>query len=185
MKSLTRTLFCLFAFTPFLAMAQEVKNEEIQVFPAVIKTAEWADFKYMDVLNKAKSGDQKSVRSFLEFSSTVDGTEALQHATTCLELLPSVADDVAGATISSMKPKLKSILLERFTLAQGRTKKEALKKPLQEWAPLTWKALNGERVICSSCMHEGGLSTSKPGQMKKPNSAESTPMTIDSDTGKQ
>jgi hypothetical protein len=96
-----------------------------------------------------------------------------------------VADDVAGSIISSMKPKLKSILLERFTLAQGRTKKEALQKPLKDWAPLTWKALNGERVICGSCMHEGGLSTSKPGQMKKPNSTESTPSATDSDTGKQ
>lgn len=185
MKSLIRTLLCLMMLVPFLTQAQEAKNEEIQVFPSVLKTAEWADFKYMDVLTKAKGGDQKSVRAFLEFSSTVDGTEALQHATTCIELLPSVSDDVTGSIISSMKPKLKNILLERFTLAQGRTKKEALQKPLKEWAPLTWKALNGERVMCNSCMHEGGLTIPKPGQMKKPNSTESIPTAIDTETGKQ
>jgi hypothetical protein len=185
MKSLIRTLLCLLTFSPLLVQAQEPKNEEIQVSPAVLKTAEWANFKYIDVLNKSKSGDHKSIRAFLEFSSTVDGTEALQHATTCIELLPLVPDDVAGSIISSFKPKMKTILLERFTLAQGRTKKEALQKPLKEWAPLTWKALNGERVVCSSCMHEGGLSTSKPGSVKKPNSTEPMPMTNDTEKGKQ
>ncbi|MCC7466351.1 MAG: hypothetical protein IT261_08790 [Saprospiraceae bacterium] len=185
MKSLIRTFLCLLTFAPFLAQAQAPKNEEIQVFPSVLKTAEWANFKYMDVLNKAKSGDKKSILDFLEFSSIVDGTEALQHATTCIEIIPFVPDDAYGAVISTLKPKLKTLLLERFTLAQGRTKKEALQKPLMEWAPLTWKALNGELVRCSSCMQEGGLSTSKPGQAKKPNSAESAPAASGTDTGKQ
>jgi hypothetical protein len=35
-------------------------------------------------------------------------------------------------------------MLERLPLAQGRTKVETLKKPLSEWAPLTWAVLNGQ-----------------------------------------
>jgi hypothetical protein len=115
----------------------------------------------------------------LEFSGTVDGTESLQHATTCLELIPLATDEKMGAVISSLKPKLKTILLDRIQLAQGRTKKENLIKPLQEWAPLTWKALHGERVVCNSCMHKDGQMMKKPDGVMSPaqktQSIDSTP----------
>ncbi|MBN8677486.1 MAG: hypothetical protein J0M29_04630 [Chitinophagales bacterium] len=185
MKSLFRILFCLLICMPVMVKAQAPKTEEIQVFPAVLKTAEWANFKYMDVLEKAKGGDHKAIRSFLEFSGTVDGTEALQHATTCIELLPFLSDEIVGSIIYSMKPKLKSVLLSRFQLAQGRTKKEALLKPMQEWAPLTWKALNGERVVCTSCMHEGGLAPAKPGFGIKPDASGTAAPASQEETGKQ
>jgi hypothetical protein len=187
MKSLFRTLICLCLLSPVMVQAQEVKNEDIQVFPAVVKTAEWANFKYMDVFNKAKSGDPRSIIQFLEFNSVVDGTEGLQHATTCLEMLPLLIDDLVGSGISGMKPKMKSLLLSRLQLAQGRTKKEALLKPIQEWAPFTWKALNGERVTCTSCMHmNGGMTQLKPAGMDvKPGAEKSAPAATDTETGKQ
>ncbi|MBL7807980.1 MAG: hypothetical protein JNN28_09210 [Saprospiraceae bacterium] len=185
MKSLFRTLVCMLFLSPLMVQAQDSKNTDIQVFPGVLKTAEWANFKYMDVLNKAKTGDQLSIRTFLEFSGTVDGTEALQHATTCIELLSVVSDEVYGAIIAAMKPKLRSVLLTRLPLAQGRTKKEALQKPMQEWAPQTWKALNGERVVCNSCRQEGGLAPAKPGFGIKPGAESTAPVESDKETGKQ
>jgi len=153
---------------PCIIHAQKGKKVEVEVFSDVLKTAEWAAFKYMDNIYLAQSGDQKAIKSLLEFSATVDGVETLQHATTCIELIPLVSDEKFGSIVSILKPKLKTVLLERFPLAQARTKKEALRKPFQEWAPLTWKALNGEKVACSSCMSQG--TTTKPGQKPTPSS---------------
>ena len=154
-------------FSPFMLQAQEGQKNDIEISDGVLKTAEWAAFKYMEKLDLAQSGDQKAIKELFEFSGTVDGVEALQHATTCIELIPFATDEKVGSVISSIKPKLKTVLLDRFQLAQGRTKKENLRKPLQEWAPLTWKALNGEMVVCNSCMHEGG-GTSAKAKAEKP-----------------
>lgn len=146
MRSSFLLAFVSILISPSLSNAQSDKKLDIEVSSAVLKTAEWANFKYMENLNLAKSGDKKAIKAFLEFSGTVDGIESLEHATTCIELIPYASDMNIGAVISSLKPKLQKVLLERFVLAQGRTKKEALRKPLQEWAPLCWKALNGEKV---------------------------------------
>ena len=161
---LVATLFAL--LSPMTINAQEVDYNGIMVSEKVIKTAEWSSFKYKETLDLAKKGDMKAIKSFLEFSSVVDGTESLQHATTCLELIPFTTDEKMGVGIYTLKPKLKTALLQRFTLATGRTKKETLQKPLLEWAPLTWKALNGEVVACSSCMNQGGVAPVKPGMQK-------------------
>jgi len=163
---LLTAIFTLFA--PIVLRAQEGAKMDIDISSAVLKTADWAGYKYMENLDLAQSGDQKALRSFFEFSGTVDGTESLQHATTCLELIPFATDEKVGSVISSLKPNLKKILLERLTLAQGRTKKENLRKPLTEWAPNTWKALNGETVTCNSCMMQGGTMMKKPEGVKPP-----------------
>jgi len=153
-------------FFPVALNAQTGKTTEVETYSAVLKTAEWAGFKYMDNIKLALAGDQKAIKALFEFSGTVDGVESLQHATTCIELIPIASDDKVGSVISSLKPKLKTALLERFQLAQARTKKEELRKPLQEWAPQSWKALNGEKVTCNSCMHESGQMSAKPGSQK-------------------
>jgi hypothetical protein len=165
---LLATIFTLFA--PSILQAQAGAKVDIEISSAVLKTAEWADFKYMETLDLAQSGDQKALKSFLEFSSIVDGTEALQHATTCLELIPFVNDEKFGSIITVLKPKLKPVLLNRLVLAQARTKKEELKKPLTEWAPLSWKALNGETIRCSSCNKTDGQMMKKPDSLQGPNS---------------
>lgn len=141
-----------------LLRAQEGVKNDIEISSAVLKTAEWAGFPYLATLDKAHGGDIDAIRKLFEFSGTVDGTEALQHAVTCLELSALLVDDRVGWAISRLKPKLKTVLLERFQMAQGRTKKEALRKPIQQWAPGIWKALNGEEVLCYSCMEGGTLS---------------------------
>ena len=149
---------------------------DVSISSGVLKTAEWANFKYMENLDLAQSGDQKGIKAMLEFTGTVDGIEALEHATTCIELILLATDEKVGSVISSLKPKLKTVLLDRFQMAQGLTEKEDLRKPLLAWAPLTWKALNGERVSCGSCMHEGPLPASKPGTQQT-NSADPIPDT--------
>ena len=177
MKSISSLLFaCLLAFC---VQAQEGKKSDIVVSDALLKTADWAGFKYMENLDKAQAGNQKAIKALLEFSGTVDGKEAIEHATICLDLIPSATDEIMGSTISSVKPKLKSALLERFVLAQSHSKQESLQKPLKESAPLTWKALNGERVICNSCMHQNGLIPAKPG-MSRPDGT-TVPVQTDSD----
>ena len=176
-------LSTIFAFLfPCLANAQEGAKADIEVSSAVLKTAEWAGYKYMENLDKAKAGDAIALTSFFKFSGTVDGTEALQHATTCLELIPFATDEKVGTVIYSLKPNLQAVLLERFQLAQGRTKKEALLKPLQDWAPFTWKGLHGEKVICSVCVGKD-LMTVPPAHKPGETSLETTEPT--NTTGKQ
>lgn|GEM_PF-2441177 len=177
MKSISSLLFC--CLLAVSVQAQEGKKSALVVSDAVLKTAEWGGFKYMENLDKAQAGNQTAIKSLLEFSGTVEGAEALEHATTCLDLIPLATDEIMGSTISSVKPKLKTALLERFVLAQGRTKNVELQKPLAESAPLTWKALNGERVVCNSCMHENGLTPAKPG-MQRPDPS-TVPAATDSD----
>jgi len=178
---LVAAIFAL--FSPVMIHAQQGKKMDIDISSDVLKTAEWAAFKYMEKLDLAQTGDQKAIKEFLEFSAVVDGKEAIQHAVTCIELIPFTTDEKMGAVIYILKPKLREALLERFQLAQGRTKKEEMRKPLQEWAPLTWKGLNGEKVVCSSCMSQG--TTAKPTGKKQV-----TPVTMESTepasaTGKQ
>ncbi len=171
---LVATIFVL--FSPSMLYAQTGRKMDVSISSGVLKTAEWANFKYMENLDLAQSGDQKGIKAMLEFTGTVDGIEALEHATTCIELILLATDEKVGSVISSLKPKLKTVLLDRFQMAQGLTEKEDLRKPLLAWAPLTWKALNGERVSCGSCMHEGPLPASKPGTQQT-NSADPIPDT--------
>ncbi len=180
MRSMLLAVIVSALLSPMMLQAQANAKADIEISAAVLKTAEWAGFKYMEVLDKATIGDQKGLLDFFEFSGTVDGTEAIQHALTCIELIPIATDDKFGPVVYILKPKLRSVLLERFQLAQGRTKKEALKKPLQEWAPLTWKALHGELVTCSSC-HQAGLTKSDRGaaQAAKAGTAQPAKLSIE------
>lgn len=143
-KMILTTLFALGLFIQ-LNTAQEAKQaSDVTVFPSVLSTAQWAGFKYTEQLQLAKTGDLKAVSSLLDFSGTVDGVDALNHAVTCLELLPFSTDLVFAAAVNKAKPKLKKVLLDRLVLAQGRTTNLELRKPLAEWAPLTWDVLNGK-----------------------------------------
>ncbi len=180
MRSAFLLVFVSILLFPSLSHAQAAKKMDIEVSDAVLKTAEWANFKYMENLKHAKTGDKKAIKDFLEFSGTVDGTESLEHATTCIELIPYASDMNVGTVISTLKPKLKKVLLQRFVLAQGRTKKEELRKPLQEWAPLCWKALHGEIVMS---VNSDGAQTKDKVNIKAP--ANSNASEIVPTTGKQ
>jgi hypothetical protein len=131
--------------------AKSVRNNEVTVAPTLVKFATQMGFKYEPTLEKAKKGDLNAIKDMMEFHGTTDGTDALNHAQTCLELIPVATDDRIGLACQNLKPKLKTLLLERFTLAQGRTKNTELQKPLKDWAPGTWAVLNNLPFECASC----------------------------------
>ena len=158
-------------FASQTSLAQKNNAEvDVTVFESVLSTASWASFKYMDQLANAKQGNTNATLKLLEFSGTVDGKEALDHSVTLLELIWSAGDESFAKAVSLAKPKLKSVLLERLQLAQGRTKKEALRKPMAEWAPKTWDVLNGKPFVAKiNPDDDGGILGAKPNPaMKKP-----------------
>jgi hypothetical protein len=151
MKSLMLSFLACLAFANgAAAQTQDKKAAEapkgVFVSDNVLKTAKWAKYPYDQTMRQAEACDLKSIESFLAFHGTVDGRDALDHATTCLELIPGATDDCFALAISRLKPKLKSVLLERLTLAQGQTSVEALHKPMAEWAPYSWAALNNRPI---------------------------------------
>jgi hypothetical protein len=136
---------CFFCCTTQSLVAQNNNTDvDVTVFESVLSTAGWANFKYVDQLSQAKQGDYKATLKLLEFSGTVDGIAALDHSVTLLELLLSGGDLPFAAAVNMAKPKLKSVLLDRLQLAQARTQKVELRKPIAEWAPTTWAVLHGE-----------------------------------------
>jgi hypothetical protein len=143
-KAFQLLLLSAFALSATLAFGQKnAATNDIKVSEKVLKTAEWAKFKYMDELALAQSGDLAAIKRMLEFSKMVDGGETIDHALTCLELIPVAGDDNFAAVIAGLSPKLKEVLLKRFNFAQGRSEKETLRLPMTVWAPNTWGALNG------------------------------------------
>ena len=130
---------------------RSMQNNEVTVAPSLVKFAGQMGFKYQEVLAKAKKGDIESIKQLMEFHGTADGTDGLNHAQTCLELIPSATDIKVALACQNLKPKLKELLLERFALAQGRTKNTDLQKPMKEWAPSTWAAINNQPIECESC----------------------------------
>lgn len=138
-KALLNTLIALFLLPAAVAFGQG----KVFISKNVLKTAEWAGFKYNDVLKKSLTGDQPSIMDFVKFHAVVDGVEGVEHGVSCLELIPLVGDQTFGSSILLTKPKLKSLLLKRLVLAQAKTKKTELKKPVESWAPISWAILNG------------------------------------------
>lgn len=123
-----------------------MRKHEIEIFQSVLKVADLAKFKYMDAIAGAKAGDVSSMQKLLDFNRVVDGVDALNHAVTCLELIPVAGDHIFGTAVYLCTPKMKKVLLERLTLAQGRTKKTYLRQPLANWAPSSWSYLNMQVV---------------------------------------
>lgn len=117
-------------------------QKDVFVSKAVLKTAEWANFSYKDVLKKAVAGDGKAITQFFKFNSAVDGVEAVEHNVTCLELIPLATDSKVANSLLFATPKLKKVVVDRMVLAQGKTQKANLKKPIESWAPKTWAVLN-------------------------------------------
>lgn len=128
----------LFLASGFAAFGQE----NVYVSKSVLKTADWAGFKYNEVLKKSMTGDQNALNQFFKFSSVVDGVEGIDHAVTCLELIPLASDQNVSSSLLLANDKLKKLILDRLVLAQSKTKKAELRQAIQSWAPFTWAALN-------------------------------------------
>ncbi|MFN0016459.1 MAG: hypothetical protein ACKVU2_18105 [Saprospiraceae bacterium] len=125
-----------------LSVAPVLAQKKVFVSDNVIKVAEQAQFDYKGNLKKASAKDSKALADMFEFTRLLENAEADEHALTCLELIPLATDAVFANAIKARKPKLKAALLRRILDAQGRTKKADLKKPLEEWAPFSFRALH-------------------------------------------
>ena len=149
---------CLAAIILLLVLPASVLVAQKNVYQSkdVVKTAEQIKFQYKDVLKKAIGQDQKAIGQLFEFSRILDGQEALEHAVTCLEIIPFVTDKVMALALEQVNPKLRTASLERLVQAQGLTDKAELKKPIQSWAPYTWEALNNRPVIFPSTATPAG-----------------------------
>jgi hypothetical protein len=169
-KSLTFAMFCfiqkffpmkrafLLVFLSFLCCAMYAQSSsrtiapadttipkyEIEVFAGVLKMADWAGFKYHEVMARAEKGEYMAIKEFVNFHSIVDGVDGINHGVSCLELVSKATDYRFSSVCMIVKPKLRKMLLDRMTLAQVRTKKEQFREPMSKWAPLTWAALNNQ-----------------------------------------
>lgn len=121
-----------------------MKNYKVEVFQSVVKMADMIKFDYNGEVAKAETGDIGAMYKLLDFHRIVEGVDALNHAVTCLELIPMMGDASFGAAVYPCHPNMKKILLERLMLAQVRTKKIFMRDSLTHWAPLTWAYLNGQ-----------------------------------------
>lgn len=147
---------------------------DIEISPAALKTAEWSGFKYREVLDKAKTGDLEAIKQFLNFHRVVDGADAVGHAVSCLELIPVVGDYKYALAVQSCKPNLKLVLKARLVMAQGHTKKTELVKPLEQWAPNVWAAVDGKPLVSSPAdSSEVGMTKASDANMfpPRPNTA--------------
>jgi len=122
-----------------------MKGYEVEIFQNVSKTADLVNIKYKDLVANAQSGDAGSMHKLLDFHRIVDGADGLNHAVTCLEILPLMGDASFASAVALCQPKLKKLILDRLVLAQGRTKKTFLRQSLTNIAPLTWEQLTGEK----------------------------------------
>jgi len=125
-----------------LAAAPVFAQKKVFVSDNVLKVAEQAQFDYKGTLKKATAKDGKAVTELFEFIRLLENAEADEHALTCLELIPVATDAVFAKAVKSRSVKMKAALLRRITAAQSRTQKSDLKKPMEGWAPYSWKALN-------------------------------------------
>jgi len=121
-----------------------MKNYQVETFQNVLKTAGLVNLNYKDLIESAKTGDVTSIHKLLDFHRTVDGVDGLNHAVTCLELIPLAGDKAYAAAVYRCSPKLRKLLIERLMLAQVRSKKTFLRQSLTNWAPATWAYLNGQ-----------------------------------------
>lgn len=121
-----------------------MKGYQVETFQKVLKTAEVAKFDYKTNLENAKKGDETAIHKMFDFHRVVDGVDGLNHAVTCLEIIPLAGDKACAAAAYRCSPNLRKLLIERLMLAQARTKKTFLRQSLTNWAPGTWAYLNGQ-----------------------------------------
>lgn len=161
-------LVALFVGPMFNAGCQ-APEPEIVVTPSLLKLAETFDFNYLETLEKAKKGDINSIKEFIRFNRIADGTDGLDHAVACLELIPLAGDMAFSQGCRSVTPNMRAYLAERLSMAQGRTKKTELQAAMKQWAPLTWEVLNPAEAASNKEGVDGsfiGTGKTKPGAEK-------------------
>lgn len=120
----------------------------ISISENVLKTADWAGYKYKATLEKAKANDNDAIKSLLLFHGTLDGVERLEHTTTCVELAALLGDRrVAEAIVAINNPRLNDVLKSSVQMAMTKTTNPELQnKPFENRFPLMWLAVNGQQL---------------------------------------
>ncbi|MBK9337697.1 MAG: hypothetical protein IPM98_14485 [Lewinellaceae bacterium] len=121
-------------------------QKKVYISENVLKVADQLKLDYKGMVKKAASKDTKALRDILEFGRILEKWEVAEHAVTCLELIPPATDEVYAKVVEACDNKFKTTMRIWITSAQEHTQKEHLKKPLSEWAPYTWEALNNRAV---------------------------------------
>lgn len=129
-----------------LSAAAHAQKKGVFVSDAVVAVAQQMQVDYKGLVRKASAKDAKALQELFEFTRLLDGAALNDHLQTCLELIPVATDEVYAKALESRSSGLKSYLLKNMEAVQGRVQKESLKKPIGEWAPYTWEALNGREV---------------------------------------
>ncbi len=129
-----------------LSAAAHAQKKGVFVSDAVVAVAQQMQVDYKGLVRKASAKDAKALQDLFEFTRLLDGAALNDHLQTCLELIPVATDEVYAKALESRSPGLKAYLLKNMENAQERAQKESLKKPIGEWAPYTWEALNGREV---------------------------------------
>lgn len=130
--------------------SQKKSNKAASISDDVLAIADQLKIDYKGLVKKASAKDTLAIHELLEFSRMLDNQTAINHAVTCLELIPLAGDEAFAQEVSKRLIKLKALLLSQITQAQSLTQKEALKKPMSEWAPYTWEALNNRQYYIPS-----------------------------------
>jgi hypothetical protein len=137
--------------------------EKIEVSDSAVKMAKTFGFDYGQLLDKAKLGATQDLVNFIDLHRYLDEMDGTNHGTTTLELISVVGDDVFANAVWRLKPGLRRLLQERLVQGQARTKKEALKKSMSEWAPITWNALQGIASGNATMVGDTTKPATKPG----------------------
>lgn len=120
----------------------------IYISEKVLKTADWAGYKYKETLQKAANNDNDAIKSLLLFYGTIDGTERIDHTITCVELAALLGDRrVAEAIVALNNPRLTKVIKDNVNMAMAQTTNPDLQnKPFESRFPLMWLAINDQQL---------------------------------------
>jgi len=130
-----------------LVAASGFSQKKVYMSDAVLKLADQVQVDYKGLVKKSIAKDTLALKDLFEFSRMLDNNTLTEHAVTCLELIPLATDEMFARAVRSRSVKMKAFLLRNITEAQGATQKKDLKKPLSEWAPQSWAALNNFQYV--------------------------------------
>jgi hypothetical protein len=122
--------------------AAPAPGSDAPITDELLRLSEFAKMDYKATLSNCKKGDKTALLEFFDFHRIVEEKSAVEHSLVCLDMIAASNDAVVSDVCSSLKPKLKTLVVERLTAAQPKSAKPALQKPMSEWAPKTWAALN-------------------------------------------
>ena len=140
-------LAAIFVFGCKISDSSRDKNG-IYISEKVLKTADWAGYKYRETLQQAAANDNDAIKSLLLFYGTVDGAERLDHTITCIELAALLGDRrVAEAIVALNNPRLTKVVKENVNMAMTKTTNPDLQnQPFESRFPLMWLAINDQKL---------------------------------------